>query len=165
MADVSHHRGTDVSHRRDSSMADHPDAREMRERYSRVTGGATVPLVDAPVFLAGLYLAVSAWLVPTFIAAQPRLGIHNLILGIAVAVLALGFALVPERMHGMGLALCVIGAWSIVAIWTVGSGASGGIILSQIIVGGVIFLLGLAATGAALAMRRKRHTHSERMTT
>ncbi|MGW7294460.1 SPW repeat protein [Streptomyces xiamenensis] len=165
MADVSHHRGTDVSHRRDTSMADHPDAREMRERYSRVTGGATVPLLDAPVFLAGLYLAISAWLVPTFFDAQPRLGIHNLILGIAVAVLALGFALAPERMHGMGLALCVIGAWSIVAIWTVGSGASGGIILSQIIVGGVIFLLGLAATGAALAMRRKSRTHNERVTT
>ncbi len=50
MANVSHPRG---------DIAGHPDASEMRARYDRVLGGRDVALVDGPVFLLGLYCAVS----------------------------------------------------------------------------------------------------------
>ncbi len=49
---------SNVSHAR-SDLSGHPDASEMRARYDRVMGGRDVALVDAPVFLVGLYCAVS----------------------------------------------------------------------------------------------------------
>ncbi|GAA1897363.1 SPW repeat protein [Streptomyces sodiiphilus] len=146
MADVSH-RGTD--------LAGHPDTMEMRARYSRVMGGQDVTLVDAPVFLAGLYLAISPWVV-NFTASQPTLVIHNLIVGVAVGLLALGFAVAPERMYGLGWGLCAIGAWLVVSPWVVGSSPDAGVIWNQVVTGGVIFLLGIV--GAALLLQGRRGT-------
>ena len=85
MADVSHQR-TDIT--------SHPDASEMRARYARVLGGRDVALVDGPVFLVGLYCAISPWTVH-FATGQPTLATHNLIVGIAIAALALGFTAMP----------------------------------------------------------------------
>lgn len=147
---------TDVSHRRtaerSTELTDHPDSREMQERYDRVLAGREAPLVDGPIFLAGLYAAISPWVV-TFASGQPQLRISNLVVGLAVAVLALGFALAPERMLGMGFAICGAGAWLIVSTWIVGDSPDGGVILSNVIVGGVIFLLGLASAAAAMKAR------------
>ncbi|CAM5693372.1 hypothetical protein SMICM304S_09588 [Streptomyces microflavus] len=75
-----------------SDISGHPDASEMRARYDRVMGGRDVALVDAPVFLVGLYCAVSPWVLH-FTASQPALVTHNLVMGIAIAVLALGFTI------------------------------------------------------------------------
>ncbi|MFF7011874.1 SPW repeat protein [Streptomyces fimicarius] len=143
---------SNVSHAR-HDIAGHPDASEMRARYDRVMGGRDVALVDAPVFLVGLYCAVSPWVLH-FTASQPALVTHNLVMGIAIAVLALGFTVMPERMSGLSWALCAIGAWIIVSTWVVGSSPDAGVVINNIIVGGLAVLLGMVCAGAAAKSRK-----------
>ncbi|GGS00920.1 SPW repeat protein [Streptomyces rubiginosohelvolus] len=142
---------SNVSHAR-SDLSGHPDASEMRARYDRVMGGRDVALVDAPVFLVGLYCAVSPWVLH-FTASQPALVTHNLVMGIAIAVLALGFTVMPERMYGLSWAMCAIGAWIIVSTWVVGNSPDAGIVINNIIVGGLTVLLGMVCAGAAARTR------------
>ncbi|MFI7087292.1 SPW repeat protein [Streptomyces anulatus] len=142
---------SNVSHAR-SDISGHPDASEMRARYDRVMGGRDVALVDAPVFLVGLYCAVSPWVLH-FTASQPALVTHNLVMGIAIAVLALGFTAMPERMYGLSWAICAMGAWIIVSTWVVGSSPDAGIVINNIIVGGLTVLLGTVCAGAAAKTR------------
>ncbi|MET9771138.1 SPW repeat protein [Streptomyces sp. NPDC006415] len=142
---------SNVSHAR-SDISGHPDASEMRARYDRVMGGRDVALVDAPVFLVGLYCAVSPWVLH-FTANQPALVTHNLLMGIAIAVLALGFTAMPERMYGLSWAMCAMGAWIIVSTWIVGNSPDAGIVINNIIVGGLTILLGMVCAGAAAKSR------------
>ncbi|AWL89331.1 hypothetical protein AMK14_28650 [Streptomyces sp. TSRI0445] len=142
---------SNVSHAR-SDLSGHPDASEMRARYDRVMGGRDVALVDAPVFLVGLYCAVSPWVLH-FTASQPALVTHNLVMGIAIAVLALGFTVMPERMYGLSWAICAIGAWVIVSTWVVGSSPDAGIVINNIVVGGLTVLLGMVCAGATTRTR------------
>ncbi|MER7664132.1 MULTISPECIES: SPW repeat protein [unclassified Streptomyces] len=141
----------DVSHRGD--LAGHPDISEMQDRYARMLGGRDVALVDGPVFLVGLACAVSPWVVH-FAGNQPALAMHNLIMGIAIAVLAIGFTVMPERMYGLSGAMCAMGVWMIIAPWIVGSSPDAGVIWTNIILGGLTFLLGLVCT--VVAMRSSR---------
>ncbi|MEU0574720.1 SPW repeat protein [Dermacoccus nishinomiyaensis] len=141
----------DVSHRGD--LRDHPDATEMRDRYARVMGGRDVTLIDGPVFLVGLACAVSPWIVH-FSTNQPALATHNLIVGIAIAVLALGFTVAPQRMYGLSGAMCALGVWLVIAPWIVGSSPDAGVIWTNAVLGGLTFLLGLACTAVAMKSSR-----------
>ncbi|MGW3654607.1 SPW repeat protein [Streptomyces sp. NPDC005151] len=143
---------SNVSHTR-ADITSHPDVSEMRERYSRMLGGRDVALVDGPVFLVGLYCAVSPWVLH-FTASQPTLVQHNLIMGIAIAVLGLGFTAMPDRMYGLSWAICAMGIWMIVSPWVVGSSPDMGVILNNVIIGGLAVLLGLACAGAAAKSNR-----------
>ncbi|MFE9438295.1 SPW repeat protein [Streptomyces sp. NPDC006602] len=136
MANVSHTRG---------DITTHPDASEMRERYDRVLGGRDVALVDGPVFLLGLYCAVSPWVVH-YTTSQPDLVIHNLIMGIAIGLLALGFTRAPERMYGLSWAMCALGVWMIVSPWIVGESPDAGVIWNNIVIGALAVILGLMCT-------------------
>jgi hypothetical protein len=127
----------------------------MRDRYARVLGGRDVALMDAPVFLIGLYCAISPWVVH-YSVNQPQLATHNLIMGIAIGVLAVGFAVTPTRMYGLSWAMCAMGAWMIIAPWIVGSSPDVGVILNNVIIGGLIVLLGLLCAG--LSMKSSRAT-------
>ena len=133
-------------HRGDIST--HPDVSEMRERYARMLGGRDVALVDGPVFLLGLYCAASPWIVH-YTASQPALVAHNLILGIAIGLLALGFTRAPERMYGLSWAMCAMGIWLIIAPWIVGSGPDQGVIINNVIIGALALVLGLVCAGTA----------------
>ncbi|MFE9661118.1 MULTISPECIES: SPW repeat protein [unclassified Streptomyces] len=144
----------DVSHQR-ADITSHPDASEMRARYERVLGGRDVALVDGPVFLVGLYCAISPWTVH-FAAGQPTLATHNLIVGIAIAALALGFTAMPARMYGLSWAMCAMGAWLVIAPWVVGSSPDTGVILNNVIVGALTFVLGLVCVGAAMRTGRQQ---------
>ncbi|MEU9624214.1 MULTISPECIES: SPW repeat protein [unclassified Streptomyces] len=130
-------------------MASHPDVSEMRDRYDRMLGGRDVALVDAPVFLVGLYCAISPWVLH-FTTSQPTLVAHNLIMGIAIAALGLGFTVMPQRMYGLSWAICAMGAWMIISTWVVGSSPSLGVILNNVIIGGLTLLLGLVCVGASM---------------
>ncbi|WP_458248531.1 SPW repeat domain-containing protein [Streptomyces sp. MAI_2237] len=80
------------------------------------------------------------------------LAVSNLVTGIALAVLALGFGSVFERTFGMGWAAAGIGAWAIVAPWVVqNASATTGTIVSNTITGAVAVILGLATTAMARA--------------
>jgi hypothetical protein len=132
MANVSHTRG---------DITSHPDAPEMRERYARMLGGRDVALVDGPVFLLGLYCAVSPWILH-YTTSQPALVTHNLIMGIAIGLLALGFTITPERMYGLSWAMCAMGAWMIISPWIVGTSPDTGVVLNSIIIGALAVVLG-----------------------
>ncbi|MER7837529.1 SPW repeat protein [Streptomyces sp. NPDC096040] len=142
MANVSHGR---------SDITSHPDIGEMRERYDRMLGGRDVALVDGPVFLLGLYCAASPWILH-YTASQPALMTHNLIIGIAIGLLALGFTRAPERMYGLSWAMCAMGLWMIVAPWVVGRSPDTGVIINNIVIGALAFCLGLVC--AASTARR-----------
>ncbi|MFE9609843.1 SPW repeat protein [Streptomyces sp. NPDC006012] len=146
MADVSHTRG-DVSHTR-GDMTSHPDVSEMRERYARMLGGRDVALMDGPLFLLGLYCAASPWIVH-YTTGQPALAVHNLIIGIAIGLLALGFTRAPERMYGLSWAMSALGVWMIIAPWIVGSHPNAGVIANNVVIGGLAVALGLLCAGAS----------------
>ncbi len=139
MANVSHSRG---------DMSTHPDVSEMRTRYDRMLGGRDVALVDGPVFLVGLYCAVSPWILH-YTASQPALMTHNLIVGIAIGLLALGFTAAPARMYGLSWAMCALGIWMVVAPWVVGDSPDAGVIVNNIIIGALALILGLLCAGTA----------------
>jgi hypothetical protein len=129
-----------VSHQR-NDITSHPDASEMRARYARMVGGRDVALVDGPVFLLGLYCAVSPWILH-YTTSQPALVTHNLVMGIAIALLALGFTVTPERMYGLSWAICAMGAWMIISPWIVGTSPDTGVVLNSIIIGALAVVLG-----------------------
>ncbi|MFI9803549.1 SPW repeat protein [Streptomyces sp. NPDC052301] len=133
-------------HRGDISS--HPDVSEMRDRYARMLGGRDVALVDGPVFLLGLYCAASPWIVH-YAASQPALATHNLIMGIAIGLLALGFTRAPERMYGLSWAMCALGIWMIIAPWIVGSSPDVGVVVNNVVIGGLAIVLGLVCAGTA----------------
>ncbi|MFE7902521.1 SPW repeat protein [Streptomyces sp. NPDC057424] len=139
MANVSPTRG---------DISSHPDASEMRDRYARVLGGRDVALVDGPVFLLGLYCAASPWIVH-YTTSQPALVTHNLIMGIAIGLLALGFTRAPERMYGLSWAMCAIGVWMIISPWIVGESPDAGVVWNNIIIGALAVILGLVCAGTA----------------
>jgi hypothetical protein len=143
MANVSPTRG---------DITGHPDASEMRDRYARVLGGRDVALVDGPVFLLGLYCAASPWIVH-YTTSQPSLVTHNLIMGIAIGLLALGFTRAPERMYGLSWAMCALGVWMIVAPWIVGDSPDAGVVWNNIIIGALAVVLGLVCAGTAAKAR------------
>ncbi|MGW0996038.1 SPW repeat protein [Streptomyces sp. NPDC002520] len=135
-----------VSHRGD--MTTHPDVSEMRDRYARMLGGRDVALVDGPVFLLGLYCAASPWILH-YTTSQSALVTHNLIIGIAIGLLALGFTRAPERMYGLSWAMGAIGVWMIIAPWVVGRSPDTGVILNNVIIGALAIVLGLICAGTA----------------
>ncbi|MFJ8052839.1 SPW repeat protein [Streptomyces luteogriseus] len=139
MANVSPTRG---------DISSHPDASEMRDRYARVLGGRDVALVDGPVFLLGLYCAASPWIVH-YTTSQPALVTHNLIMGIAIGLLALGFTRAPERMYGLSWAMCALGVWMIISPWVVGESPDAGVVWNNIIIGALAVVLGLVCAGTA----------------
>ncbi|NBM16540.1 SPW repeat protein [Streptomyces sp. GC420] len=142
----------DVSRRR-SDLATHPDMPEMRERYARLLQGRDVVFVDGPVLVAGLYCAISPWVVH-FSGQSPDLMINNLIIGLAVAVIGFGLAQTPARMYGLSGALAMLGAWLIVSPWVVTDGPDAGMIWNNVVVGAITCLLGLFA--AAMLARTDR---------
>ncbi|MGV9497992.1 SPW repeat protein [Streptomyces sp. NPDC003642] len=144
MANVSPTRG---------DITSHPDASEMRARYARMLGGRDVALVDGPVFLLGLYCAASPWIVH-YTTSQPSLVTHNLIMGIAIGMLALGFTRAPERMYGLSWAMCALGVWMIVSPWIVGDSPDAGVVWNNIIIGALAVILGLVCAGTAAKASR-----------
>jgi len=127
------------------AMADHPDVIEMRERYERASASGPAVITDGLVLLAGLWLAISPWVIH-FNATAPDVALNNLILGIAVAVVALGLTLMPQRMVRLSWATAAVGAWVVVSQWVIQqSSSTPGIVWNNVVTGGVTALLGIAA--------------------
>ncbi|WP_030749641.1 SPW repeat protein [Streptomyces sp. NRRL S-31] len=139
-------------HRRDD-MAGHPDAFEMRERYARVLGAHDVALVNGPIFLVGLFFAASPWILH-FAGTDGDLAVHDLVVGAAICLLALGFTVAPERMTGMSGALGVTGVWMLLSPWVVGRHPGRGAVLGSVLLGTLALVLGLVS--GAMVRRANR---------
>jgi hypothetical protein len=136
-----------------TSIEQHPDIAALRMRYDQAAETRTAQFTDGLAILAGLYLALSAWIVG--FSGLTSLAISNLVTGVAVVVLAFGFATAYARVHGVAWVTPIIGVWTILAPWLVsGAGHHTRSVVSNVIVGAVCVVLGLATM--ALGMRRAR---------
>lgn len=137
-----------------TGMAEHPDLLEMRERYERISARPPTVITDGLLLLAGLWLAISPWVVH-FRDVAPNVAQSNLIVGIVVAAVGLGLSTTPRSMLRLSWATALIGAWTVVSPWVIQqSTVEVGIILNNVITGGVIVLLGLAGAGITMAASR-----------
>jgi VIT1/CCC1 family predicted Fe2+/Mn2+ transporter len=136
-----------------AGMEQHPDIAELRARYERASETMPARVASGLSFLCGLYLAISPWVV----GFHPRrtISVNDLLTGIAVALLALGLASAYGRTHGIAWVAPLIGVWTIIAPWVVSPHRpTMGMIISNVVVGALIVLLGAAAS--AIGMRPPR---------
>lgn len=139
------------------SIEQHPDLAEMRSRFERATSTPRAQAIESLALLTGLYLAVSPWIVG--FDGLTTLAVCNLVTGIAYALCMGGFVSAYERTHAMAWAACAIGAWTIVAPWVVaGSVDTTRTIVSNVIVGAVALLLGLAMTAVNSRLTERTRT-------
>ncbi|GAA2632388.1 SPW repeat protein [Dactylosporangium fulvum] len=150
-----------------SDLEAHPDIAELRARYDRAAETPTAFLADGALMLAGVWLAISPWVVG-FAATQRNLAVNNLICGIAVSLLAIGFASAYGRTHGLAWVPVVLGIWAIISPWVVaGGGVTGGMLASNIVVGAITAALGLITMrlpglGKSRPHRQLRETPAQR---
>lgn len=138
-----------------AGMEQHPDIAELRARYERASETRPAHVVHGLIFLSGLYLAISPWVIG--FNNQHTGTVNNLITGIAVALLALALASAYGRTHGIAWVIPVIGVWTIISHWVVhGWPASAGTLASNVAVGFLILLLGLAALAVGMRPQRER---------
>jgi hypothetical protein len=136
------------------SMARHPDMVALRERYEAASETSMAWLAEGLMFLAGTYTAISAWIYG-FNATAPSLAATNLIVGIAVTMLAFGFATNYARTHALSWVTPLLGVWLIISPWIVeGVSTTTAMILSNVIAGAVVLVLGLAVAYVAMMRRR-----------
>lgn len=112
------------------------------------------------LFLAGLYLVLSPWVIVA--AGQVRVGFVNVITGLALMLLTAGFAHSAERLGALAWVVPVLGAWVIAAPWAVYHGGhrmapmhfdlrlSTATWVNSVVVGAIVL-----AAGIGLAWRHK----------
>jgi hypothetical protein len=141
-----------------TGMADHPDVLEMRERYERISASPPTVITDGLLLLAGLWLALSPFVVH-FGGAAPNVAVSNLFVGVVVTAVGLALSIAPRSMLRLSWATALIGAWVVVSPWAIQhSGVQLGLILNNAITGGIILLLGLAGAGITMAVDRGTRT-------
>ncbi|KAA1251297.1 hypothetical protein F0Q45_05220 [Mycobacterium simiae] len=135
-----------------SSIDHHPDLLALRASYDRDAESARAQFTFGLALLTGLYVAASPWIVG--FEAMRHLAGCDLIAGIAVAVLAYGFASALDRTHGMTWTLPVLGVWIFFSPWILqGVTMTAGMMWSHLIAGGVVAALGF--TAAYFGMRTR----------
>ncbi|MFC6879056.1 MULTISPECIES: SPW repeat protein [Actinomadura] len=136
---------------RSAGIEEHPDIVGLRARYDAAAANPAVQLADGLTMLAGLYLAVSPWIIG--FTGLDRLVVNNLVTGIAVAALALGFSSAFGHTHGIAWTLPVIGVWTIIAPWVIYGWSTGfdhDWVWSNVVAGAVITVMGLATMGTGV---------------
>lgn len=125
-------------------MSRHPDIVELREKYERASEAPDAQAVTGLMFLTGLYIAISPWVVG--FNGFSTLSVNNLVVGIALAMLAFGFASVYGRTHGIVWAAPLLGLWTILAPWVVsGNVDTTSTIWNNVVAGAIAVLLGLGS--------------------
>ncbi len=136
-------------------IEEHPDIAAMRMRFDRAAETPTAQISDGLTFLTGLYLAMSPWVVG--FTGHSSLTTTNVFTGLALALLALGFASAYSRTHGIAWVAPVIGLWAIVAPWVVNdTGLDTKAVVSNVTVGilACVFSLAAMSVGMNRPMRR-----------
>lgn len=134
----------------------HPDLMALRAASEDAATRPAGQAVETLSLLAGLYLAVSPWIVG-FHATSPGLTVNNLVTGLVLTALALGVVPAYERTHSLGMAAAAIGLWTIIAQWVIQSTSTdAGVIANNIVIGALVFLCAMATLGQGT--RRVRRT-------
>lgn len=136
-------------------MEQHPDIAALRANYDLAAETTPVRLAAGLTFLAGLYSAISPWVIG-LTSAQQNLMINNLITGAALAALAVGFASAYGRTHGVAWVAPLIGIWTIISPWVVrGNVATTSAIWNNVVTGAVAAVCGAAAATFGVTMARR----------
>ena len=127
------------------SIDQHPDVLALRAGYERAAKSMATQGTFGLLLLTAAYAALSPWIVG-FNGSAPRLTVNDLIVGLTVAVLAVGFPSVLDRAHGMTWTLPAFGVWTIICPWILrGLTPTGGMIWSNVVSGALIAAFGVAA--------------------
>ncbi|REF37459.1 SPW repeat protein [Thermasporomyces composti] len=128
-------------------LEEHPDIAELKGRYERIGERPAVQMAAGLTLITGLFVALSPWIVG-FAADQPSLAINNLVVGLAAACLALGYASTFRSTHGLSWVVPILGVWTIISPWLVaGTMETTRSIVTNVVAGAVMTLLGLAVLG------------------
>ena len=126
-----------------TSIDRHPDIVAMRMKYDQASETSAAHIVNGLALLAGLFLAISPWVVG-FQALAP-LAVTNLLTGLVLVAIAFGLATAFGRLHGLAWVVPVVGAWTAIAPWVVRGGVdTDPAIVTNVTVGVICFLLGAA---------------------
>jgi hypothetical protein len=138
------------------SMGTHPDIMALRARYETASETAAGQIVGGTTFLAGVYLAISPWVVgfDTKVAVL----FTDLVVGVAAALLGMGLSAAFDRTHRLSWTVPVLGIWTIVAPWVIRTGdlRTTDMQWSNVVTGAVLTLAGLAAVVMTLGRNRTR---------
>jgi len=138
----------------------HPDLMAMRVASENAATKPAAQAVECLSLLAGLFLAISPWVIG-FQDVSPALTVSNLITGLALVVLALGYGPAFERTHAMGAAAALIGVWTMIAPWVIyNSPRSDRLEVSNLATGACIILFALLTMGTDMAGKRMRTTRT-----
>ena len=136
-----------------SSTDQHPDLVATHAGYERAAESVVVQGTLGLTLLAALYVAISPWVVG--FDGTTRLTTIDLIGGVAVAVLAVGFASRFDRTHGMTWTLPILGIWQIVAPWIHrGPLPTAGMVWSNVVSGALITVLGIIVASYGASVHR-----------
>jgi len=128
-----------------SSIDHHPDLLALRAGFDRAAESMSAHFAFGLALLAGLYVAVSPWIVG--FSHAKGLSQSDLIVGIAAAIMSYGFATALDRTHGLTWTLPVLGLWVIVSPWILhGHAVSAGMAWSHVLAGLVLACMGLFAS-------------------
>lgn len=123
----------------------HPDIVALRMKYEQANETSVAHIVNGLGLLAGLYLAISPWVVGFHNLAP--LVVSNELTGLVLIAMAFGLATAYGRLHGLAWVIPVLGAWTIVAPWVIRGGVSTApAVANNITIGAICLLLGLATT-------------------
>lgn len=126
-----------------TSIDRHPDIVAMRMKYEQASETSAAHIVNGLALLAGLFLAISPWVVG-FQALAP-LAVTNLLTGLVLVAIAFGLATAFGRLHGLAWVVPVVGAWTAITPWVVRGGVdTDPAIVTNVTVGVICFLLGAA---------------------
>ena len=143
------------------SMGTHPDIVTLHARYESASETAAGQFVGGTIFLAGMYLTISSWVVG--FEGQLPLLFNNLIVGVGVALLGLGLTAAFDRTHRLAWTVPVLAIWCIISPWVIQSGdlRTNDIGWNNVVTGLVLLVVGLASFAMAMGrdtMSRGRRT-------
>jgi hypothetical protein len=126
-----------------TSIERHPDIVALRMKYEEANETNLAHVVHGFALIAGLYLAISPWVVG--FQALTRLAVVNMLTGLVLVALAFGLATAYGRLHGLTWVYPLIGAWAFVAPWVIRGGVdTTAAVANNVVIGAVCFVLGLA---------------------
>lgn len=133
----------------------HPDIVALRERYEQAFETPQAWVSEGLLVMAATYAAISPWVVG-FHARSRGLALSDLVVGLTLITLALGFAASNVHLHGLTWVAPLMGVWLIITPWVVrGVDRTAGLIISNVITGACIVLIGAAMT--SVSRRVPRH--------
>lgn len=136
-----------------TAMERHPDIVALRASYEQANETGLAHIADGLCLLAGLYLAISPWVVG-FQGLTPLLMV-NVFSGLVLVALSFGLATAYGRLHGLAWVYPVVGAFTFVAPWVVRGGVNTTpAVTNNIIIGAACVLLGLVTLLVGRRFRR-----------